>query len=276
MPDVSDYELFKTTEQPGRSRRSVGLWIAVVLILGAALVTLVVLVWNRRATPPPAAVRSEAPARPARPLGGDAEPISVPPLNETDALVRELMSKVASHPRVAAWLATDDLIRDFTIGVANVAQGESATRQLTVLRPSAGFQVIARGNDLAIDPRSYKRYDGVAAAAASIDPAGVARVYATLKPRIEEAARELGDASFDRTLERAIVQLLSTPVVDDPILVQTKGIGYSFVDPKLEALTSAQRHLLRTGPRNVRMIKESLRNIALALGIPAERLPAIR
>jgi hypothetical protein len=272
MPDVSDYELFKT-EPPTSTRRSVALWVVVVLILGAALATLLVLAWRRHATPAPAAVRSEAPARPARPLGGEAEPIALPPLNETDALVRELVNKVSSHPRMAAWLATDDLIRDFTIGVANVAQGESATRQLTVLRPSSTFQVIQRGNDLAIDPRSYKRYDGLAAAAASIDPAGVARVYATLKPRIEEAARELGDASFDRTLERAIVQLLQTPVVDDPILVQTKGIGYSFADPKLEALTSGQKHLLRTGPRNVRMVKESLRNIALALGIPAERLP---
>ncbi|HEU4936500.1 MAG TPA: DUF3014 domain-containing protein [Vicinamibacterales bacterium] len=274
MPDVSDYELFKTTDQNAPSRRSLGLWIAVVLILGAALVTLLVLVWQRRTTPAPTTTaHTEAPPRPARPLGGDAEPIALPPLNETDAIVRELVQKASSHPRLAAWLATDDLIRDFTIGVANVAQGESATRQLTVLRPSSSFQVIQRGNDLAIDPRSYKRYDGIAAAAQSIDPAAIARVYATLKPRIEEAARELGDASFDRTLERAIVQLLNTPIPNDPILVQTKGIGYSFVDPKLEALTNGQKHLLRTGPQNARIIKQSLRNIATALGIPEERLP---
>lgn len=274
MPDASDYELFKTTDPQARSRRSLGLWIVVGLILAAALVTLFVLVWQRKAAPAPTAAHTEAPPRPARPLGGDAEPIALPPLNETDALVRELVEKVSSHPRLAAWLATDDLIRDFTIGVANVAQGQSATRQLTMLRPSASFQVIQRGSDLAIDPRSYKRYDGIAAAAQSIDPAGIARVYATLKPRIEDAARELGDTSFDRTLERAIVQLLSTPVPDDPILVQTKGIGYEFKDQKLEALTNGQKHLLRTGPQNARAIKESLRKIALALGIPEERLPA--
>jgi hypothetical protein len=275
MPDVSDYELFKSTDPNRPARRAVGFWVAIVLIL-AALVTLFVLVWQRKASPPPAAARTEAPPRPERPLGGDAESIALPPLNETDALVRELLQKVASHPQLAAWLATEDLIRDFTIGVANVAQGQSASRQLTTLRPSARFQVIQRGNDLAIDPRSYKRYDGIAAAAQSIDPAGIARVYATLKPRIEEAARELGDSSFDSTLESAIVQLLSTPVPDDPILVQTKGIGYEFKDPKLEALTNGQKHLLRTGPQNARAIKESLRKIALALGIPEERLPPNR
>jgi len=272
MPDVSELELFKT-EQPTPTRRSVGLWIAVVVILTAALATLLVLVWRRPAASPPAAAHTEAAPRPSRGLGGEAEPITLPPLNESDALVRELVGKISSSPRLAAWLATDDLIRDFTIGVANVTQGQSATRQLTVLRPSSKFEVIQRGKDIAIDPRSYKRYDGMAAAASSIDPAGIARVYATLKPRIEEAARELGDPSFDRTLERAIVQLLQTPVVEDPILVQTKGIGYGFADPKLEALTPAQKHLLRTGSRNVRTIKESLRNIANALGIPADRLP---
>jgi len=42
----------------------------------------------------------------------------------------------------------------------------------------------------------------------------------------------------------------------------------------LEGLTAAQKQLLRTGPRNVRIIQSSLRQIALALGIPPERLPA--
>ena len=51
----------------------------------------------------------------------------------------------------------------------------------------------ARGQELHISPRSYERYDYLADAAASIDPAGAARVYSTLKPRIEEAYRDLGN-----------------------------------------------------------------------------------
>ena len=110
---------------------------------------------------------------------------------------------------------------------------------------------------------------------ASIDAAGVARLYATLKPRIEEAHRDLGnpDTPFDRTLERAIVSLLSTPASDGAARLEPQGIGFAYVDPALEGLTAAQKHLLRTGPRNVRIIQSSLRQIALALGIPPERLP---
>ena len=40
-------------------------------------------------------------------------------------------------------------------------------------------------------------------------------------------------------------------------------------DRRLEALSPAQRHLLRMGPRNVRMIQGELRTLAAALGVPA-------
>jgi hypothetical protein len=110
---------------------------------------------------------------------------------------------------------------------------------------------------------------------ASVDPVGAARLYATLKPRIEEAHRELGSAevSFDTTLERAIVALLKTPILENPIPLKPKGIGYAYADERLESLTAAQKQLLRMGPRNVAIIKRGLRGIALALGIPGSHLP---
>jgi hypothetical protein len=274
MPDVSDYELLKTEPAHVPTRRFTGLWIGAGVILGGALEALLWLVWHPRPAPAtPVAANAEVPPAAVRPLGGDGDTVALPPLNETDPIVRELVKTISANPGIAAWLATDDLIRSFTMGVANVAQGQSAARQLAMLRPPSNFRVIVRADQIAIDPRTYARYDTIAAAAESLDPAATARLYATLRPRILEAARELGDSSFDRTLERAIATLLSTPTVNDPILVRSKGIGYAFVDPKIETLTAAQKHLIRTGPRNARTIQTSLRAIALALGIPAERLP---
>jgi hypothetical protein len=144
------------------------------------------------------------------------------------------------------------------------------------LRPSSAFEVVERRGIAYIDARSNDRYAMIADAVASIDPAGAARVYATVKPRVEEAHRELGfpDQSFDRTLQRAIVALLQTPIVDSPVRLKPKGIGYAFADERLEGLTAAQKQLLRMGPRNVRIIKEKLRRIALALGVPSDKLPS--
>jgi len=280
MSDIPDYELLKTEEPPGPEPRppaQTGLWIASGLFIVAAAVA-AYLVYGRRAAPAasPATASAVRPAPPpAGPLGGEAERITVPPLEASDALVRELVRKITSHPSAAAWLATDGLIRNFSVVVANVADGATPAGHLRVLRPASAFRVVEQNGQLVIDPQSYARYDSLAAAAASIDPAGAARLYATLKPRIEEAHGELGaqPASFDRALERAIVLLLQTPVVDRPVRVEPKGIGYRFADPNLERLAAPQRNLLRTGPRNVRIIQSALRQIALALGIPSERLP---
>ena len=274
MPNILDYEVEKTPDEPPPPRRSAGWWVLAAVLIAAAAIAAFIAFRHRPSAPVPAVERAQTPKPENRPLGGDAAPIVLPPLNETDALVRELVKKISSHPRIAAWLATNDLIRSFTIAVTNVAEGKTPARQLPMVRPSSGFRILERGGNLIIDPRSYERYDALAAAAASMDADGSARLYATLKPRIEEASRELGVSPFDRTFERTIVLLLSTPVVDGPIRVEPRGIGYGFADPKLEALTGGQKQLLRMGPRNMRVVQTSLRAIALALGIPAERLPA--
>jgi hypothetical protein len=222
-----------------------------------------------RALPPDAAAN----------LGGAAMPVVVPPLDQSDPVVRELLRQLTSHPRVAAWLATDGLIRNFTVVVANTADGATPARHLRVLRPAAAFSVDTTGNGIVLDPLSYRRYDEIASALASVDPAGAARLYATLKPRIAEAYKDLGhpDTPVDQALERALVALLETPVVQGPIhLHPVKGTGYAFDDPRLESLTDAQKQLLRTGPDNMRVIQGSLRSMALALGIGESRLPAAR
>jgi hypothetical protein len=58
-----------------------------------------------------------------------------------------------------------------------------------------------------------------------------------------------------------------------PLAVEPAGIGYRYVDPGLDRLNGAQQHLLRMGPANARLVKRQLRELALALGIPASRLP---
>jgi hypothetical protein len=288
MPDQPDFDLRRTAgpSEPIESmppRRPTGPLIAIGVLIFAVGLAIYILfgrgtsapVDNAAAAPPPVQAADE----PVKPLGGDAEAVALPPLDDSDPVVRELVGKLSSHPRVAAWLATDDLIRNFTAVVVNVSEGKTPAAHLQAVRPSSGFRVVEQDGDLLIDPRSYERYDRLADAVASIDTAGGARLYATLKPRIEEAHRDLGspDGSFDRTFTRAVVSLLSTPVpAESSLPIEPRGIVYGYADPKLESLTAAQKHLLRMGPRNARLIQRKLREIALELGIPAQQLPAPR
>lgn len=253
------------------------------LVAAALLVVLIAaggyFVFRNREAPKPVPTSTAAPAPTpdaTAPLGAEAPAIDLPRLDESDAVVRGLVKELTSNPSVAAWLTTKNLIRNFTVVVTNIAAGEPAAGQVPALRPRGGFQVEERGKDLNIDPRSYARYLPLATAAGSVPPENLARLYTSLKPRIEEAYRELGrpDTTFDQTLERALVVLLKTPVPQGRIPVEPNGpVLYRFDDPVLERLTPSQKLLIRLGPDNQRTVQTSLRNIALALGIPAERLP---
>jgi Protein of unknown function (DUF3014) len=279
MPEPGDYELDRTPGGPAEPKGSPGPWIAavVVLIVAAAAVWYVV---SRRhaatpaATPQPAAVVAPPPPPQMLPASGAAA--NLPPLDDSDTYVRDLVNKLSSNPQIMAWLATKGLIRNFALVVTNIADGVTPAPQLGVVRPKATFGVLQQGDQITLDPRSYARYDALADAIASLDPAGSARLYETLKPRIEEAYSDLGfpNTPFDRTLERAIVMLLETPTVTDPVKLEAAGAAsYAFADPDLETLPEARRQLLRMGPRNVAKVRTALRALAAALGIRADRLP---
>ena len=283
MPDPSGYELdlfsSESSPPPEAPRRSTHVWVAVAVLAAAALAAAyVAFVWWPHRPATTATTSSQPAARePPISLGGQAEPIELPPLDASDGLVRTLVRGLSDSPAVAAWLTTNGLIRNFTVVVTNISDGATPARQLSVLRPKAPFRVVESGGTLHANPRDYERYTTIADAVRSVDAAGAAKLYATLKPRIEEANRELGspDPSFDRTLERAIVTLLETPTLtgSEALIPKDKGIGYAFADERLEGLPAAQRQLLRMGPANVRIVKAKLREIAIALGIPPSRVP---
>jgi hypothetical protein len=203
------------------------------------------------------------------------ENIELPPLDQSDSVVRTLVAKLSAHPVVAAWLTTDGLVRNMAVVIANVADGETPAKHLRAIRPSGTFTVRQSGGLTVIDAASYARYDGMAAAVDGVDARGVARFYATIKPRLAEAYGELGtnDPNLDHAVERAIVTLLRTPLPADPVQVRPAKLSYEFADPSLEGLSKAQRQLLRIGPRNMRVVHNKLREIARYLGIADSSLP---
>lgn len=281
MGELSDLRLDKSEvaipETPDRR----GLWILIIVVVLAIAATAGYLGWKRVAGRRAAAAPPVQQTAPAAPEVGVAERdvvaenITLPPLDQTDSIVRELVAKLSSHPTVTAWLTTDQLIRNFTVSVVNVSEGHTPAKQLGSIAPKQAFKASA-DNTGTIADASYDRYDPLADAFAGLDARGAARLYLTLKPRIQEAYRELGypEGDFDQALTRAINELLRTPVIDQPIAVRRKSVLYVYDDPQLESLSAAQKQLLRTGPRNVRLVQARLREIARHLALPIEPPPS--
>ncbi|MDA1183370.1 MAG: DUF3014 domain-containing protein [Acidobacteria bacterium] len=292
--DPSEFNLDKTQEpSPGSPQRRFPVpW----LIGAVAILAAGVAIWfflSGEPAPEPADDSppvSEAPPAPppsgpigvCQPPGPSADgvtdpgaaPIALPPLEASDTLVGMLAGTLSLNPQVAEWLATDDLIRNFTAVVENIANGASPAVHLGQLRPDSPFVVIPNGDGAILDPRSYSRYRPIVAAVQSIDVQAAAQLCATLKPRLDEAFAELGrNESFETALERAIVALLSAPALGENVQLVRNDDTYAFREVELESLTPAQKHLARMGAENTRAIQAALRRLALAIGIPGDRLP---
>lgn len=247
--------------------------IIAVLIVSAAIAAYIVFLApaSTPIAPTPTATSNAGKPAPARPLGGSAPSVVLPPLDQTDSIVRRMVRDVSGNGVVNSWLMGSDLIRNFVAAAVNIEEGATPAKLLGRLRPTATFRIAERGGREYVDPRSYERYDAAADAIAALDPSRVARLYTTLKPRIEDAYHDLGFAghSFDRTLQAVIVALVRTPIPDERAVLRRKEARYLYADEAFENLTSAQKQFLRMGPRNVRRVDQWLRRLADALGIPA-------
>jgi hypothetical protein len=261
-----------------RRQRILGTMVALVLLAVAGLVARR---WLEPAAEPAAPEETAAP-REARPAAPPAPPAPPPPaaepaapaeelpaLEASDAFVRERAAAASPRPELAAWLAGEGLVARFVAAVDEVANGESPRAPLPELAPRGPFRALEREGRHFADPRSASRYDTVAAVFASLDPQVCARLHRLLLPLFERAYGELGrrEGSFDDVLARAFRELLRAPVRDDAIELVPRLRSYEYADPALEALSPAQKHLLRMGPANARRVQAKLRELATALGL---------
>lgn len=251
---------------PGR-RRKAGIVVIGLLVLAAASVA-----WwltaNRASAPGTTEPSAVAPPGSAgQPIVREYPDVALPPLDALDPVVRELAAGLTPSPLLGPWLATSDLARQLAALANGAAAWRLPLRLLAPIRPAGPFAVIDRNGRTVISPASHARYDALSDVVAGLDPAAVVRAYRTLAPRLEEAHRELGETerSLDAVVRTALTQLIDTPVPDGPMAVTPQGGLYAFADPRLEALSPAQKLLLRSGAANARRIQAQLRAIVAAL-----------
>lgn len=231
-------------------------------------------------TPPEPVVPSASRSQPSEPTEPNLpeEDIELPPLSASDTVVRELAGRLSSHPRVVAWLASDELVRKMVAIVDNVAEGTSPRPHLQTAAPRNPFAALEENGEVVLDPEGYRRFDSVVAAFTGLDPEGTAQLYRQLQPLIQDAYRQLGypDTDFRETLRRAMVEMLEVPVVEGKVRLEPEVSSYEYADPRLEGLSDAQKHLLRAGPDNVRRVHAQIRALARELGISPDELPETR
>ncbi|HET9596305.1 MAG TPA: DUF3014 domain-containing protein [Anaeromyxobacteraceae bacterium] len=246
----------------GLRRSGPGPWIgaAVAVALAAAALFLLNRPGGTREAPEPAPVAAAPAAAPSEP----PPPAPAPPADP-----RTLLEAVSTSALFRSAVQGEEGIRRWAAVTDNLAEGESPRKALAFLAPGRPFSVTARDGRTSIAAGSYARYDGFAALVDGVDAQAAARAYRALHGPVEAAYRALGypDGSLDRATARALGRIIGAPAPQGDVEVVDEGGIYTFADPKLEDLDDVEKHLVRMGPRNERLIQAKARELLKALGL---------
>lgn len=215
------------------------------------------------AAPDPVAA-SEPPLEPA------AEAAPLPPLDASDAGIRQELSGLAGWQANALGLIVNEqLLRRFVTLVVNVAVGKVDHKSGPFL-PIKGRFAVSNNMPLTMTPESQARYNLYVEAITALDPQQCAALYRRYYPLLNNAYKELGEkGNFHALVLKAIQQLESTPdLTQAPALVPAEKGMYKYAQPQLEALPAAQKQMLRSGWENVSKMKVWLRQLKSALLAP--------
>lgn len=186
----------------------------------------------------------------------------------SDEAIRAVVAGISKHPRIVRWLATDRLIERFVEAVEDISEGRSPRRACEVLAPEGDFVVHDYKLDFAIAQGTYRRFDLVTEVFVSLDADASAVVLDDVRTKVDRefARASWGDSGFDGVVKAAFSHLLEVRVPNGPIEVERWATAYVFADDQLEALSDAQRQLLRMGPVNARKVQAKLVELARSFG----------
>lgn len=216
-------------------------------------------------TPHPTAVpQSAAPPVPAiqHPIPAEAEQqqAPLPPLDQSDSVVRDALTGLLGKPAVAKFLVPHEIVRDIVVTVDNLPRKKVAA-ELRPVQPTGGDTAVdTQAGQSILSDQNYARYAPVMQVVSAIDPKALAAIYFRLYPLFQQAYENLGYPGkyFNDRMVLAIDSLLATPDVPGPIYLVRPKVFYQFSDPRLESLPAGQKLLIRMGPQNASIIKQKL------------------
>jgi Protein of unknown function (DUF3014) len=265
----------KATE-PEESFRDKAIWWSAGIVIAAAIA---IGVYYRYYSPVPAAPppqptappQAAAPPVPAIqhpvPSGTEQQQAPLPPLDQSDPVVRESLTGLLGKPAVAKFLVPHEIVRDIVVTVDNLPRKKVAA-ELRPLQPTPGDTAVdTQAGSTTLGQQNYARYAPLMEVVSATDPKTLAAIYFRLYPLFQQAYENLGYPGkyFNDRLVLAIDSVLATPDVPGPIALVRPKVFYQFSDPKLEALPAGQKLLIRMGPQNASVIKAKLQQFRAAI-----------
>jgi hypothetical protein len=268
--------MWNKATDPEESFRDKAIWWSAGIVIAAAIA---IGVYYRYYSPMPATPaqhqavtpKPEAPPAPAIqhpiPPAAEQQQTPLPPLDQSDPVVRDSVAGLLGKPAVAKFLVPHQIIRDFVVTVDNLPRKKVAA-ELRPLQPTPGDTAVdTQGPSTTLSQQNYARYAALMDVVRAVDPKALAAVYFRLYPLFQQAYENLGYPGkyFNDRMVQAIDSLLATPDVQGPITLVRPKVFYQFADPSLEALPAGEKLLIRMGPQNAAIIKQKLQQFRAAI-----------
>lgn len=196
---------------------------------------------------------------------------ALPPLDKADTEVNSALKQLLGLKPVMTFLKIDGFVRRVAATVDNLARPFAAPRLWPVKQTPGRFSAEGSGDESVVSAKNARRYAPFVSFVESVDTGRAVALYVRLYPLFQKAYQELGFPGryFNDRLVAVIDVLLETPEpagplklelteIRDPVKSVRPWVRYRFSDPELEALSSGQKMLLRTGPVNERRLKAKL------------------
>jgi len=261
--------MWNKATDPEDSFRDKAIWWSAGIVIAAAIAIGVYYRYYSPVPATPAPKPAVAPQQTAPPVPAIQHPIPpeaeqqrapLPPLDQSDPLVRDSLTGLLGKAAVAKFLVPHEIVRDVVVTVDNLPRRKVAA-ELRPVQPTAGDTAVdTQAGQTILSDQNYARYAPVMQVVSAMDPKALAAIYFRLYPLFQQAYENLGYPGkyFNDRMVLAIDSLLATPDVPGPIYLVRPKVFYQFADPKLEALPAGQKLLIRMGPQNASVIKEKL------------------
>ena len=261
---------------PPSKRTPVWPVVALILLAIGGFVAWRVLQQPRGSTEAAAVVDAGAPV-----VEVDAGPTVELSMDDGDALLKKLAAPWSGEPTYSLWLAAMSL-RHLVAATALVAEGGSPRPALPFVSIAAPFTVreeegppivqVKKGKKpppprevrAFMSVQSTARYDGLTKIFGSIDAARAGDAFSQLAPYCDLVFAEISrpGTRFHDSLVRAVKRVLAVKVPEGDIELVPKGAIYLFQDPAIEALSPAEKHLVRMGAANAKVAQDQVRVFA--------------
>ncbi|MBL6894300.1 MAG: DUF3014 domain-containing protein [Porticoccaceae bacterium] len=197
----------------------------------------------------------------------------LPNLDASDQFIRDRLVLLSEKRDLVVWLTTDDILRRSASYLDGLARGVILSNIFPLSSPEGEFSTHRDEQTIWLNAGNYERYDNTVSVISSLDMDLAAQIFHLTRPLLEGAFSELGyrPRQMDGIILAALDQIMSTPVIFEPIQLSRDSVNFKFFDSKLESLTPLQKQLVRSGPENTRRLQKQAKLLRTALMTPSGR-----